>query len=279
MLPTQRRYSTAKPRLAAITLRDTSRDGISSEPCRIRAAGHGNLRVVCRAQIVRSCDAAVASARDSLGLLRRPRPGLPGIVLRAVSSDDRHLRRGVRPMYAWAVSGRSCGYPADLVRRLDAACREEPLLGLADHERLGFTGAVRVDPAGRAFARRGARHRDHNRHGKPGLALVQGARAGHFDRLAPGAGALADHERLPVTGTVAVEPDGRAAARRGARHGAGLGVPALVQGARAGHLDRLAPDASRDDGPSGGRRNLRWCRTGHRQWRGTPYRRRTLQDH
>src|SRR5712692_7032462 len=123
--------------------------------------------------------------------------------------------------------------------RLDAACREEPLLGLADHERLPVRGAVRVEPACRAVARRGARHGEGL--GKP--ALVQGARGGHLDRLPPGAVALADHERLLVTGAVRVEPACRAVARRRARHGEGLGTPALVQGARTGHVDRLAPGA------------------------------------
>src|SRR5215469_6324851 len=73
-------------------------------------------------------------------------------------------------------------------------------VALADHEPLEVTGAVRIEPAGGAVARRGARHR-----GDAGIpARVQRTRAGHPDRLAPGAVALADHERLEVTGAVQI---------------------------------------------------------------------------
>src|SRR5215469_3481032 len=112
-------------------------------------------------------------------------------------------------------------------------------VALADHERLLAMGAVRVEPAGGAVARRGTRHRADE--GTP--ALVQGPQAGHLDRLAPRAIPLADHEPLPVTGAVAVEPPGRAVARQTARDLADASTPARVQGPRAGYLDRLAPGA------------------------------------
>src|SRR5262249_19557897 len=54
---------------------------------------------------------------------------------------------------------------------------------------------------------------------------------------------LADHERLAVAGAVCVEPARAALARRGARHRADAGVPALVEGGGAGHLDGRAPGA------------------------------------
>ena len=45
---------------------------------------------------------------------------------------------------------------------------------------------------------------------------------------------LADHEPLQVMGAVVVVPAGRAVARCRARHRQDLGVPARVQGTRAG---------------------------------------------
>src|SRR5262249_50605883 len=74
--------------------------------------------------------------------------------------------------------------------------RYEPSLGLVDYERLGVAGAVGVGSARGASARGAARHR-----GDFGIPRVQGARAGHLDRVAPGAVRLADHERLLVTRT------------------------------------------------------------------------------
>src|SRR5262249_9304170 len=92
-----------------------------------------------------------------------------------------------------------------------------------DHERLGVTGAVAVGSAGGAVARGGARHG-----GDPGEpARVQGARAGHLDRLAPGAVRLADHERLEAAGAVGVAPAGGAVGRRAARHGEPAGPPGV----------------------------------------------------
>ena len=76
-------------------------------------------------------------------------------------------------------------------------------------------------------------------------ALVQRTRAGHLDRLAPGAVALADHERMEASGTVHVDPASGALARRAARHRGGSDTPARAQGTRAGHLDRPAPRAVR----------------------------------
>ncbi len=61
---------------------------------------------------------------------------------------------------------------------------------LADHEPLSALRTVQVGPAGRAVARRRARHRPHL--GVPGR--VQRRQAGHLDRLAPGAG-LGDRDR------------------------------------------------------------------------------------
>src|SRR5260221_13041606 len=86
-------------------------------------------------------------------------------------------------------------------------------LALADDEPLLVTGDVRVERAGRALARRTARHRGDT--GPP--ALIQGLRAGHLDRCAPRVVRLADHERLPVTVAVDVDPADRAVAPRGAR--------------------------------------------------------------
>src|SRR5215469_11515455 len=57
--------------------------------------------------------------------------------------------------------------------------------------------------------------------------------------------ALAVHERLEVTGAVAVGPADSAVARRAARHRSGEGSPARVQRARPGHLDRRAPGVVR----------------------------------
>src|SRR5215469_15039889 len=53
----------------------------------------------------------------------------------------------------------------------------------------------------------------------------------------------ADDEPLLVTGAIGVCTAGGAGNRRGARHRAHLGGPALVQATRAGHLDRPAPHA------------------------------------
>src|SRR5262249_17032560 len=46
-----------------------------------------------------------------------------------------------------------------------------------------------------------------------------------------------------MPGAVPVEPDGRAAAPRGARHRADLGLPALLHARHARHLPCLAPAA------------------------------------
>ena len=102
-----------------------------------------------------------------------------------------------------------------------------------------MTVAVRVEPAGRAVAWRGARHRADR--GVP--ARIQGPQAGHLDRLAPGTVGLADHEPLLTVAADRVVPAGRAVSRRGARHRADMGVT-LVQRRQAGHLDRLAPRAA-----------------------------------
>ena len=110
-----------------------------------------------------------------------------------------------------------------------------------------------VVPAGRAGARRGARHR-----ADPGVPLVQGPQAGHLDRRAPDAVPLAGHEPLRGAAAVRVVPGGRAVARRGARHRVDLGVHALVQGRQAGYLDRRAPDAV----PLGWPRTPARCRGG-----------------
>src|SRR5450755_981915 len=66
----------------------------------------------------------------------------------------------------------------------------------------------------------------------------------------PALSGLAHDEPLEMTLTavVLVVPAGRAGARWGARHRADVGVPALVQGPQAGHLDRLAPAAVPLDG-------------------------------
>jgi len=54
----------------------------------------------------------------------------------------------------------------------------------------------------------------------------------------------ADHEYLLPEETVEVGPDRAAGARRGARHRGDSSFPALVEGAGAGHLDGLPPDAA-----------------------------------
>ena len=60
------------------------------------------------------------------------------------------------------------------------------LAGSADHEPLGGYEAFRVGPAGRAVARRAARHRFDL--GEP--ARVQGTQARHPDRLVPRPGGM-----------------------------------------------------------------------------------------
>src|SRR5215475_13208524 len=81
-------------------------------------------------------------------------------------------------------------------------------LPFADHEPLRVTAAVRVAAAGRAVARRRARHPY-----DPGIpARIQFAQAGHLDHLAPHAAPLADHEPLRMTVAVHVPPDRRAVA-------------------------------------------------------------------
>ena len=67
-----------------------------------------------------------------------------------------------------------------------------------DHERLGVAGAVLVVAAGGAVAGRGTRDRVHAGF----AAAVEGGGAGNFDRVAPAAVRLADHERLVVAGAV-----------------------------------------------------------------------------
>src|SRR5260370_33040322 len=74
-----------------------------------------------------------------------------------------------------------------------------------------------------------------------GLPVFQGAQAGHLERSAPYPATLANQVGLKSTGGIAVVPVGRAVARRAARHRADPGVPARVQGAQAGHLERQAP--------------------------------------
>jgi hypothetical protein len=53
-----------------------------------------------------------------------------------------------------------------------------------------------------------------------------------------------------MAAAVPVVPDGRAVARRGARHRQDAGVPALVQCPQAGHRDRPAPQARHPGGRS-----------------------------
>ncbi len=158
---------------------------------------------------------------------------MPGAV-RVVPAGRAVARRGARhridPSVSAGVQGRIAGH---LDHRAPAAVH------LAGHEPLEVPepGAVRVEPAGRASARRGARHR-----GDPAVpAGVQGRRAGHHDRRAPAAVHLAGHPRLeaPVQGLVG--PAGHAVPRRAARHRADPGFSVGVQRRRAGHLDRRAP--------------------------------------
>src|SRR5215467_110826 len=113
---------------------------------------------------------------------------------------------------------------------------------LADHETLLMAAAVPVGPDGRAAAWPRARHRVDG--GVP--ALVQSPQARHLNRPAPPAVLLDDHE--PLLTAVPVEPDGRAAAPRGARYRDDLSAPALVQVPQARHLDRLVPPAVLLDG-------------------------------
>src|SRR6185437_5410893 len=115
-----------------------------------------------------------------------------------------------------------------------------PLVG---DEPLPVSFAVLEVPAGPAIARRGARHRgDRGR-----SARVERRHARRLDRLAPGAVALAGHERLPVPQAVLVEPAGDAIAGR-ARYRGDLGdrvesPEARVQRRQAGYFYRLAPGA------------------------------------
>src|SRR5262249_30638356 len=117
-----------------------------------------------------------------------------------------------------------------------------PSVPLGDHE--AAAAAAAVGPAGRAVARRGARHR-------VDLSApfgVQGAQAGYLDRLAPAAVPLIGDETLLGKGAVQGGTAVGAVARRRARHRGDIGakavVRALIQGAQAGYLDRLAPDAA-----------------------------------
>src|SRR5262249_49772413 len=112
-------------------------------------------------------------------------------------------------------------------------------LRLAVHEHLLVAGAVCVVTARAAVARRAARHRGDI--GDP--ALVEGRGAGHLDGAVPGAVGLADHKPLWADGTVCVETACAATARRGARHCGDVGVPGLVEGGDAGHLDGAVPGA------------------------------------
>src|SRR5258707_4115955 len=91
---------------------------------------------------------------------------------------------------------------------------------LPDHPRPAAAAVVAA--AGRAVARRGARHR-----GEAGVAGHL-AQAGHVDPLAPDAVLLADQERHVVTAVI-VGPAGGAVARRGARHRVNRPAPWDVQ--------------------------------------------------
>src|SRR5215467_9557019 len=109
---------------------------------------------------------------------------------------------------------------------------------LADGKCLRAAGGVSgIKPASGAAARRGARYRL-----EAGVrALLQGRQAWYLDGLTPDAALLGGHKAVLMAAAVGVEPDGRAGAPRRARYRDDLGVPALVQGRQARHLDRLAP--------------------------------------
>src|SRR5258706_301227 len=94
---------------------------------------------------------------------------------------------------------------------------------LTDHEHI-VAGAV-VAAANRAVARRAARYCvNESAQARAGVEVSRNFLGG-----APAAAHLADHECLQAAGGVAgVVPAGRAIARRGARHRADPGVPALV---------------------------------------------------
>src|SRR5262249_23597273 len=111
---------------------------------------------------------------------------------------------------------------------------------LADHERLGVAGAVPVEPARAAVARRPARHRADACYPAP----VEGGGAGHLDGGVPGAAGLADHERLLAAGAVWVVPARAAVARRPARHRGEAREPAPVECGGAGRLDGGVPGAA-----------------------------------
>ena len=83
-------------------------------------------------------------------------------------------------------------------------------------------------------------------------AAVEGCGAGHFDCRAPAAVRLVDNERLGVVGGVAVGAAGGAVAGRGTRDGVHPG-DAVVEGRRAGHIDRNAPSGTRRSGTGGDR--------------------------
>ena len=162
---------------------------------------------------------------------------------RAAAGQPRPLARwprGWAPPVVTLRRARRCGaavWPGD--RQRGCGVHASALLGDEPLEAVG-AGAVHVVPAGRAVARRAARHRADR--GDPGR--VQGLQAGHLDGAAPDAVLLADHEPLGAM-RAPVASAGAAVARRGARHREDPGEPALVQGPQAGHLDRLAPPAVR----------------------------------
>jgi hypothetical protein len=115
---------------------------------------------------------------------------------------------------------------------------------LDGHKPQGVLAAVGVAPDGRAAARPGRTTPTTRRRPCP----CQGRQAGHLDRRAPDAVPLDGHEPPPAQVTVAVVPASRAAARRGARNRADLGLPAGVQGRQAGHRARRALAAVPLDG-------------------------------
>src|SRR5579875_3440140 len=134
------------------------------------------------------------------------------------------------------VAGVERAAAGDLLDRAPGA------VDLIDHEGVQGVSGRGVVPAGAAVARRRARQRCDTGHG----AVVVGRGSGEALGLAPGAAGLADHERLVADGDAAgVVPAARAAvAVRGTGHRVDPGVAALVQGAGAGNLLGLAPDAA-----------------------------------
>ncbi len=204
------------PARAAVARRGARHRGDASEPAPVEGRGAGHL------------DGGVPGAVD---LADHERLGAAGAVC-VVPARAAVARRGARHRGDVSepapVEGRGAGH-------LDGGV--PGAVHLADHERLEVAGAVCVEPARAAVARRGARHRAD--FSIP--ALVEGGGAGHLDGGVPGAVDLADHERLDAAGAVGVAPARAAVTRRGARHRGDEGFPAPVEGRGAGHLLRGPP--------------------------------------